>query len=161
MKNQQNDLLIAENLVLLDLQAATAQEALSKLANNAFENGIVKASFRQALLDREVEFPTGLQGSSIGVAIPHTDAEHVNEQAVSVGILEHPVEFIHMGTDDQMVSVDIIIMLAIKKPESQLEVLQNLIGLIQHEDVLKQMKNSQSARIVVELLEKELTKEEV
>lgn len=108
------------------------------------------------MIERERIFPTGLQVSEIGVAIPHTDAINVNHQSISVAVLNKPVEFIHMGSEDQEVSVKIIFMLAIKDPDSQLEMLQKLIDLIQKEEILQQIIGSKSCKYISELLHKEL-----
>ena len=47
---------------------------LRKLSQKLIQKGYVKDSFEAALLEREKEFPTGLQLENTAVAIPHTYA---------------------------------------------------------------------------------------
>lgn len=157
MEDKENtQLVLNKELILLNLDAKNQTDALSKIAVNLEELGFVKNSYKQALIEREKTFPTGLQGSKIGIAIPHTDARHVNKQSISVAVLHQPVEFTHMGSENQKVSVKIIFMLAIEKPDSQLEMLQKLIGLIQKEEMLQKIIKSDSHKKVLEILYEEL-----
>lgn len=153
---ENNQLVLSEELILLNLEVQNQVDALSKMAKNLEELGFVKNSYKQAVIEREKIFPTGLQGSEIGIAIPHTDAIHVNQQSISVAVLNQPVEFIHMGSEDQKVSVKIVFMLAIEKADSQLEMLQKLINLIQQEEVLQQIIKSEPRKEVLDLLRKKL-----
>lgn len=149
-------LVLSEDLVTLDLQASNWSEALSLMSELLINEKIVKDSFKQAVIDREGVYPTGLQSNTIGVAIPHTDSEHVNVQAISVATLKEPVPFIHMGTEDMEVSVELILMLAIKDPNEQLTLLQKLMDILQKEDVLADIKNSTDKVEIVDILMKEL-----
>lgn len=157
---KKEELFIDEDLILLNLEAENWKDVLNKVAKNAEEKGVVKESFTDALIEREKIFPTGLQSESLGVALPHTDAVHVNDQAISLAVLTEPVEFIHMGTDDQKVNIHILFMLAIKDPSSQLELLQKLMGVIQKEEVLREIKECKSKKKALSILQKELYEEE-
>ena len=81
-----------------------------------------------------------------GVAIPHTDVEHVNTPAVCIVRLKKPVDFVIMGDDTETVSVDCIFMLAMKEAHAQLTLLQNLMGILQDADALKLVKEGTSAK---------------
>ena len=54
---------------------------------------------------------------SIGIAIPHTDKEHVIKGAVAIGVLKEPVHFYQMGTNDENVSAKLIFYACSKRPE--------------------------------------------
>lgn len=73
----------------------------------------MQESYIQAIQEREVHYPTGLPAAEIGVAIPRTDAVHVNRAAVSVGILKKPVLFQMMGNPSQIIETEIVFMLDI------------------------------------------------
>ncbi|MFC3419199.1 PTS sugar transporter subunit IIA [Salinicoccus hispanicus] len=128
------------------------EEALEVMFNNLYEKGVVKESYFKALLDREVQYATGLQTSSRGVAIPHTDYEHVNEEKISIGVLEKSVVFEHMGMPEVSVDVEVIFMLAIKKPENQIGVLQIIMDLIQKEELLDSIKGAGSKEAVIDII---------
>lgn len=148
---------IDEELVFVGLSGFNnKEEILKNIAEKMVEQGYVKESFTQAILDREKIYPTGLQSSSLGVAIPHTDSEHVNSQAISIATLKEPVTFIHMGSDDIEVTVKIIFMLAIKNPKDQLTLLQKFMDILQKEEVLNKIANSEKKYEVIDLLKKEL-----
>lgn len=71
-------MIISENLVHLNLDASTKEEALAKLAKQAADNGKVndEATYIDAVLKREEEFSTAV---GFGVAIPHGKSDAVNE----------------------------------------------------------------------------------
>lgn len=129
-----------ENLIFLQVPALeTAEDALTYLGNQLQDQAIVKDSFVSAIIDREKVFPTGLQFDGYGVALPHTDAEHVRQTQIALMTLERPVTFTQMATKDQEVEVGLIVMLAIKEAHSQLEMLQKLISLLQNKALVEEI----------------------
>lgn len=147
-----NTFYMDEDLVLLVLPELEKEAVLQHIAFNLERKGLVKSSFEEALILREKEYPTGLMGNQYGIAIPHTDAEHVNKQCLSVCILKTSLEFIHMGTEDQKVPVSLIFTLAINNPEDQLDLLQKLMALIQNDTLLEQLVNSNDKKEVISLV---------
>lgn len=121
----------------VSLSGATDQEVLKQMASVLQEEGYVKETFSDAIIQREISFPTGLPMGEINVAIPHTDPEHVNKAGFCLGILEKPVTFNVMATEGEQVEVSIVFMLAIKRKEEQLENLQKLISICQDQEMLK------------------------
>ena len=111
----------------------TKEEALSYLADKLISKGIVKESYKQAIIDREHVFPTGLQFEAYGIAIPHTDVEHV------LMTLKEAVSFYQMGTNDVEVPVRVIFMLALKEAHSQLTMLQQLMEVLQDQDIMERI----------------------
>lgn len=131
-----------ELIFLLDTQSK--KEAFEQIANGLYEHGFVKETYLQAVSEREEVYPTGLLAAEGGIAIPHTDHIHVNKPVISLAILKEPITFLQMGTDNMKVDVNIIFMLAIKKPESQLRVLQMVTEIIQDQEILRKLKLSSS-----------------
>ena len=146
MDNQERDMLgdilISPEIVLLDLEAETDMEAIDKLANHLYAKGIVKESYIPAVKQREVDFCTGLAFEAMGVALPHTDSIHVNQQAIAIGVLKNPVTFHHMGMPDVDVDVSVMFMLAIQKPEAQITFLGKMMEVFQLDGCLEQVKNA-------------------
>ena len=120
---------------------SSKEEALTYLSDKLIEKGIVKESYKEAILNREKVFPTGLQFEKYGIAIPHTDVEHVNKEKIAVMTLENPVSFYQMGTNDVEVSVKVIFMLALKEAHSQLSILQQLIEILQDKEIMERLMN--------------------
>ena len=145
-----------ENL-LMPLQADTKEDALKKLGTLLLQNGYVKDSFIPAILGREAEYATGLPTGDIGVAIPHTDAIHVNRQAVAVGILENPVQFCIMGDPDNTpVNVSIIFMLAVPDKDKVMAMLQQLMEIIPDKEYLTSLGSTKDRAKMVEMLDEKL-----
>lgn len=132
-----NDVLISPDLIALGLEAASDQEAITALSRLLYQRGLVKDSYAEAVCMREERYPTGLQFEKMGVALPHTDAIHVNRQAIAIGILDRPVAFCAMGMPEKTVEVSLIFMLAVSKPEKEAVFLSNLIDIFQNPDNLE------------------------
>lgn len=130
---------IKENLVIANLQASNSQDVISTLADKLHETGYVNADYKQAVLDREKIYPTGLPSGQINVAIPHTDVKYVKSPAIIFATLKSPVEFKNMADKKQNVSVRFVAMLAMKEPHSQVQLLQKLMQLFQKQDLLAKL----------------------
>ncbi|SDJ58455.1 PTS sugar transporter subunit IIA [Salimicrobium halophilum] len=147
---------IEEEVIFQELEASSKEEALRKVAGNLVEQKIVEESFVEAVIEREKEFATGLPTPGLAVAIPHTDAFHVREKAISVAVLKEPVTFIQMGTRDVEVPVKIMFMLAMNEAHSQLELLQKLMAMLQKQEVLEGIVSAETATAIRKMMEEEL-----
>lgn len=147
-----NNMHINENLILKDIEGNSYEEVLETMARNLCEQEIVKESYINAIIQREQNYATGLPTNGLSVAIPHTDAEHVNKKAISLGILKEPVEFGIMGEDSEKTPVKLVFMLAMDQAHSQLELLQNLMQVFQNEELLNTLAAEESKTTIKELL---------
>lgn len=127
-----------EKVILLDLDTIDWRSALNKVANVLITKKIVKTSYKQAIVEREEKFATGLLTQVIGVAIPHTDAKYVNKDQIAFARLKNPVRFKQMG-DESTIEVKLIFMLALKEAHTQLATLQKLMVLFQNESLIKRL----------------------
>ncbi len=82
-----------------------SKEVLSYLADCLIEEKMVKPSFKNAVLERENSYPTGLQFEGYAIALPHTDSEHVIKSQIAIMTLEKPVKFIEMASTDKEIDV--------------------------------------------------------
>jgi PTS system galactitol-specific IIA component len=145
--------IIAESLVTRIDECLTKEAIIRRVAMPLLEAGLVKPSYADALIDRERSFPTGLPTGGVGVAIPHTDCEHVNQASVAVGILRHPVAFQNMAVPEEAIPVQILFMLAIDEPHGHVKMLQHLMDLVQNAEFLQALQGSPTAGAAWELLE--------
>ena len=145
-----------EKVVHLHVLAENSEDVIAKLSEDLKRHHYVKESFLSSILEREKVFPTGLPLATMGVAIPHTDPEHVIRPMISVAVLENPVDFIMMGSENTTVTVEIVLMLAISDPAKQLSLLERLMGVFQNDAAMSQLKYAASAKELVEVLDKEL-----
>ena len=116
-----------KHYLAVSLSGSDDKEVLGKMAEAMFQEGYVTEGFHDAIIQREENFPTGLPTGEINVAIPHTDPEYVKKPAICLGVLDQPVEFCVMGMEGEKTRVSLLFMLAIKKKEDQLGLLQKLI----------------------------------
>lgn len=143
---------LREDLIFTDLEAETSDDIFKKLGGVLTQKGYTKDSYVQALIDREADYPTGLNIDGLGVAIPHTPVEHVNRAATCIGILKKPVEFVEMGTDDDKVNVELVFMLAVVDPSAHIDQLQRIVTIIQDKEVLKKLGEAKSAGEIISII---------
>ena len=136
-----------KNYLAVSLSGENDKEILGQMADVMFQEGYVNEGFHNAIIRREENFPTGLPTGEINVAIPHTDPEYVNRPAVCLGILDSPVKFNVMGMENETVLVSVLFMLAIKKKEDQLGLLQKLIATCQDQEMLKVIQSGDKKKI--------------
>jgi PTS system galactitol-specific IIA component len=137
-------LAIEERNILVKASAASSADIIRQLGALLYNNGFVKDTYVQAVLDREQVYPTGLQTSVLGFAIPHTDTEHVNKPALAVATLERPVIFRAMDDPGVEIPVNIVMMLAISDPESVVNVLRKVISILEDQPALLRLTHAAS-----------------
>ena len=133
---------IYPELIAVDVQAETSEEAIRKVGQIFLDNGFVKDTYIDAVVARENVYPTGLQLADMGVAMPHTDPPHVYKSGVCVAKLAKPVTFIHMGTEDQPVEAEMLFMMAITDPSQHLETLSKVMNVFQKPEIAKEFKDA-------------------
>ncbi|WP_208590048.1 PTS sugar transporter subunit IIA [Gracilibacillus suaedae] len=140
-----------EDIIFL-LHAKTQEGLFKKMTEGMQKHGYVKETYLEAIKEREEIYPTGLQTEITGVAIPHTDHDHVNKEAIGIGVLEEPVPFKHMGMENVEVMVSVVFMLAIQKPDKQLGVLQVITGLIQDNELIKKIQITKDKKEILAII---------
>ena len=147
-----------KDLVILDVEVQDNFDALGLIADNFRRLGFVKASYKDAVIAREKIFATGLPtvNEKIGVAIPHTDIEHVHTAAISFTRLKSPVEFTVMGDENSKVAVQLVFMLALKEAHAQIEMLQSLMAIIQDEKALDFLASEENVNKICKFVQKRL-----
>ncbi len=147
--------LFHNNLVAIGMQVSDKEETIQKFSELFFNNGFVKQSYPLAVLEREKSYPTGLQLTNMGVAIPHvTGAEHVIASAIGVARLKSPVEFYQMGDSDVIVRVELVFMMSILHPEDQLDALQKMMEIFENDVAMREFLKSTSEYELCKVAEK-------
>lgn len=148
----EKDILIHEDLIILNYEVESKQELLVNLSQILKKKGYVKESYTEGILKREEIYPTGLNTEGVKVAIPHTDAIHVNKPAILVAILNKSVIFKEMGNGINDVDAELIFMLAVKNPNHQVTTLGKLMSIFSNKDTLLSVYKSKSKKEVVDIL---------
>ena len=149
---------IGRSQVIRFNEPLTLTAVIHQLVGSLEDLGYVRSTFEDALLEREKVFPTGLPTQPLGVAIPHTDAEHVISDAIAVGILNEPVQFEEMGTEGgtSFVDVSIITMLAISNPKQMVPLLSELATCYQDEAFLNAIYAEQDIDNVIGIIKERI-----
>ena len=137
--------------MLFDQDASSNTDALTQLANHLHDAGVVTSEYKDAILKREASFPTGLMTQTIGVAIPHCDPDKVVEPQIGFMRLKEPVTFHQMG-DNAEIQVKVLFMLALKKSDDQLTMLQKLMALFQNQEAMDAVQKVTSVDEFIDLM---------
>lgn len=129
--------LVTPELIVPDLPAANREEALRMMAEMLVQAEFCEPSFVEAILERERYHPSALPMAGHKIAIPHTDAIHVRRSAILFARLRRPVEFISMGSMDERLDVQMISMFALREKNLIGDLLETLISVYQHDEVLE------------------------
>ncbi|WP_213818246.1 PTS sugar transporter subunit IIA [Garciella nitratireducens] len=130
---------IDKELVFPMLQVKSRDELFAFMSGELNKKGYVKESYLEGLKKREKIFPTGLQLSDYGCALPHTEIKHVIKPAISIATLKESVSFGNMESPNSKIKVNVIFMLALNKSEHQLEALKQLVTLFQNQKVMNKI----------------------
>ncbi|MGN7397313.1 PTS sugar transporter subunit IIA [Peribacillus frigoritolerans] len=144
--------LFDEELVFFNLEAASSEELLTRMARELEERKFVKESYKKAIIAREHKYPTGLPTEIMKVAIPHTDIEHVNKSCISITKLKVPVYFHQMGDHNQTVAVELVLMIALNDGQNHLNLIQQLIGLFSQKEVMWNLQHAGSAKELLNIV---------
>lgn len=145
-----------EKVIQIQLEANNKKEVLDIMSNMLKDEGYVKESYCDAIIEREKTFATGISTGEYSIAIPHTDTEHINKPMIAVATLKNPVKFIEMGSFDQEVSVKIIFMLAMTDKNRQVKMLSNLMTIVQDDKMLEEIYKIHEKEKMIQLLNSKL-----
>ncbi|PAD25163.1 PTS fructose transporter subunit IIA [Niallia circulans] len=140
------------DLVKVKLKVNSSEEVIKILGEMLLESGYVTDTYIDAVLQRELSLPTGLQIGRINVAIPHTDSTHVKESTIALATLEEPVSFQLMADPAQEVDVKLVFLLAVKEPKKQVKLLKQLMAIFQNEELLNRMEKAEDSRVISAIL---------
>ncbi|MFA0087633.1 PTS sugar transporter subunit IIA [Vibrio sp. 10N.261.51.F12] len=141
-----------KKLSFFNVEITDRTELLKFMSDKLLEAGFVKDSFQEALLQREVEYPTGLEAAHCGVALPHTDSIHVNDSQVCFVKLKTPIKFRDMVDASEEVEVKFVFMLAMKEAHEQIENLQNLTLMLESASTVEKLHTLQNRAEFEEIL---------
>lgn len=146
--------MIDKELIFHQLNITDFQTVIEEMGKKMQELGYVKDSYIGAVIEREKNTPTGLEMNEYGIAIPHTDKEHVNESIISVATLKNSVTVYSMIDPTKPIEIQLIILMAIKDPNGQVKMLGNLMGLFQDVTTLQALENAENEEEMYSIISK-------
>ena len=145
-----------EELSLVRPQVADRDELLTLLADSGLARGYVGEGFREALLEREASFPTGLP-TPLTSAIPHADTRFVRRPGLVAALLGIPLRFGEMGGAGREVEVELVVLLLVDEPQAQVQVLSQLLRVLQAPDLRTILERVRTPRQLADVLDRLLT----
>jgi galactitol PTS system EIIA component len=137
--------LLDPDAICLKMDAKDAHDVIENLGIRLYIDGLVKDTFVDAAWEREQKLPTGLPlGGEINAAIPHTDVIHVLKPGVAMATLKRPVVFKNMIQPDEDVKVRLVFLLSLEQPKSQIEMLQEIAGVLQNQGTVNKLLDANS-----------------
>lgn len=134
-----NKLKFDKYMIMLNIRASSSDELLKEISQLFYDKDYVHDSFKQAIIKREEQYPTGLKTTSVGVAIPHADPVHVKQESLAVGILKDAVTFNEM-TSGEPLNVEIVFMLGITDSGQHLIILKALSEILRDKEKLSSIR---------------------
>lgn len=144
--------LFSENLVFIEQELSDRAELFKWFNNRMIDQGFVNDSYYESILRREQQFPTGIQTSTVGVAIPHADPENLKKPFIAVVRPKHGIEFEPMGIAEGKIQAELIFMLGVLKNGDQVIALQKLMNLLTNDDAVKKLLQVESCEEVMEII---------
>lgn len=117
----------------------TKEEILDFISDQLQDNGYVNEKYKENIIKRESEYPTGLNSDFPRVAIPHTDYIFVNNSTLGFITLNNEVMFGNMENSDEEIPIKIVIVMALNNPSGQLDMLQKIMGIVQEKEIKEKM----------------------
>ncbi len=135
-----------KNLIMLDLNVCTKEEAIKLLIDKLYSEGVVSSQkeFFNTVMERELHSPTGLEK---GLAIPHGKCESVNKAAFAVARLNNKIS--NWESIDENNEVDLIFLLAIPKAEegsTHLKLLSELSVSLMNEEFYNSLRTAKDSK---------------
>jgi PTS system galactitol-specific IIA component len=114
------------------------EDLLSCVSRKLLEADYVNDEYEKAILEREREYPTGLEiTKELSVAIPHVDPGYVKKEALVVIKPEKFIKFRKMDDPDVEIPVSIIFLLLIRDPDGYVKFLAKLTELFLKEGFIE------------------------
>ena len=146
--------LTTSDLVILEMEATSKEDAAAQLARRMFEAG--RISDLEAFLDqvnsREHQMATGLPG---GVGLPHARSEYVNQTSIAVGVTRfgHSLDF---GAVDGPATLVLLMATPAQSFSEHLEVLATIARSLFKENFRESLRRAHDAEVIAELINSSL-----
>lgn len=141
---------VKEELVFLNLTVSDRAELFKKLSTLFLDKGYVNEGFYDFIVEREENYPTGLDLETHTVAIPHGNPEFIKQSFISVVTLTQPIKMKKMENADEEIEVDLFFVLGLNDGTQHLQILKQVIGLIQQEEFVQAIKEAKTTEEVME-----------
>ena len=130
--------ILSDDNIQLNIKPDSWKEAIEESAQPLLDKKVIEDKYVHAMINSVKEFgPYIVFGN--GLALAHARPEDgVNELGLSVATLNTPIDFGNEGND----YAEVVFCLAAVDSYSHLNIIKSLVGLLDEEDKLNQLKKS-------------------
>lgn len=125
--------LIQEDLIFFE-DGKECVDIFKSVAKKLYDKEIVTADFSDALIEREKNYPTGMDLFVVhndprvpNIAIPHAEAAYCHTKNVVLVQLKHAVPFKNMINPEQEVAVHFLFIILNDEQDAQVNILANIM----------------------------------
>lgn len=122
--------LVPDQAILLDLDTADRDALIRAMSDALHSAGLVDPDYADRCIQREREFPTGLETTGGCIALPHADPREGERMGIAIARPTAPVEFGAMA-DEGTVPARLVFLLAVAGGETHVEALAEVIEIVQ------------------------------
>ena len=143
---------VKKDLIFLNLIVSDRIELFKELSALFLEKGYVNEGFYDFIVEREENYPTGLDLETHTVAIPHGDSAFIKQPFISIVTLKEPIKMKKMENADEEIKVDLFFFLGLNDGTQHLQILKQVIGVIQHEEFVKKIKGVKTSEEMMNVI---------
>src|SRR5699024_528464 len=158
------DQLFSENEVYIS-KASTQEDVFREIADSLLKKDLVTKDFINNLLEREQNYPTGIDMSVVSpkipnIAIPHTESEFVKARMIVPIKLDKEISFHNMIDPSKEFPVKILFMILNNDPEGQSNILAQIMDFMARtsENELVPFFKSDDPKEIYSFLDRKFTK---
>ena len=146
--------LFDESLVFLEMEVKDRDDLFDQISNVVESKSMVTDEFRIKIKERENNYPTGLQTESIGIAIPHTDPEHIIQPFVAVVRPTNPISFQRMGMGEGEIGAELVFVLGVKGDGAQVTMLSQLMEMMMDDFAVKELMSCSNNKDLLSIIKR-------
>lgn len=137
--------------IFINKSFASREEFYGFITEHLLSEKKIKPSYKESILKREENFPTGLDTGSIKVAIPHTDYNQSKTTQLVITTLAEPIKFRQMDDPSQEIDISIILLILFNQPKKQLVLLQQIMKIVQNQQILTNILSQKTSDSMINL----------
>ena len=141
-EHNQTRLKMSEQLAFIGRDYKSTDELIRAAGEAAVSLGYAEEGYIQDVIDREKEYPTGLN-AVMPIAIPHVST-HVRESFMAVVTLKEPVAFEPMDGRGGTLPVQIVFVFGLLDHRDQVQVLKRLAQMFKDREALQRLREASS-----------------
>lgn len=145
--------------LILQSEAQTQEEVFKEVGEFLLSKDLVTDEFVDAIIERESNYPTGLDLAPVAenlpnVAIPHTETEYCKTKAVVFVKLNSELTFHNMISPDDELKVSYLFCIINDEKTNQTNVLSGLMAFMTNEENMRTLETLETPESIYEFLTK-------